>query len=233
MERVFRYVQRTLTAMCASLSIAAAVVGCQHSCDSGCDAGCKSGCGHCLYDYLHVDNCSDIPQGAIPLPIGTYTNQFFARQAAKAEGDDFVVYYNEWVDNQAILGPYGREHLGRIIARLSTVPFPVIVQPEPDHPILSELRHQNLVEALIVAGIPDAARRVVVGRGAAEGLFGEEAERVYSQLLTGGGGAGAAGFAGAGFAGAAGFAGGGTAGGVGISGGGFGAFGGGIGTGIR
>jgi hypothetical protein len=233
MERVFRSIQQVLFALCASLGVAAVVVGCQHSCSSGNCQGAGAN--------LHVDNCSDIPQGAIPLPIGTYTHALFDRQAVKAEADDFVVYYNEWVDNQAILGPYGREHLAQMIARLPSVPFPVIVQPEPERFMLNGLRQQNMIEALTLAGIPDAARRVFVGRGAAEGLFGEEAERIYPSLVNGSGGfggggagnAGAAGFAGAGFAGATGYAGGGIAGGAGLSGGGFGAFGGGNFSGIR
>jgi hypothetical protein len=232
MERVFRYIQRTLIALCACLSVAAAIVGCEHTSSSCGAAGCDASGGHRFYDYFHVDNCSDIPQGAIPLPIGTFTNQYFDRMAAKAESDDFVIYYNEWVDHQAVLGPYGRAHLDRIIARLPGVPFPVFVQPEPDQPALNGIRQQTIVEAVAAAGIPNAARRVLSGRGSAEGLYGEEAEKIYPQLVggagLGGGGAGAAGYAGAGFAGAAGFAGGGVAGGAGISGGGYGAFGGGI-----
>lgn len=223
MERVLRLTQRTLLYLCASLCIIAAVVGCQHCCD-GCSGWQKCWC-WCSCE----DRCADIPAGAIPQPVGTWTYELFNRQAGKAEADDFVIYYNEWLDNQSVLGPYGKDHLLRIISRLSSVPFPVMIQPEPDHPILTALRQRVVIEALQQAGYLDAAHRVVIGRGAAEGLFGEEAERLFPQMIQGGGGGGGtpvgiAGFGG-GFTGygAAGFAGGFG----GVSGGGFGAFGGG------
>src|SRR5205807_8204308 len=114
---------------------------------------------------------------------GSYTNELNNRQAEKAEADDFVVYYNEWVDGQATLGQYGTEHLSRMIARLPGVPFPVVLQPEPGFPRLTAVRRHSLSSALASAGINDAAVRVVVGRPEAEGLFGEEAERIYPQLI--------------------------------------------------
>jgi hypothetical protein len=225
MERLIRTIQGSLAAMCAGLGVAAAVVGCEHACQT---CGVNGGRGNC---QPVVDACADIPKGAIPRPIGTFTFEIFNRMQAKAEGDDFTIFYNEWVDNQAVLGPYGQEELQRIIVRLPAVPFPVIVQPEPDRPILNGLRQQAIINALMAAGIPNAIERVVIGRPAGEGLFGDEAERIYPQLISGGasgvpGGAGfggaipGAGFAGAGFAGSG-------IGGLGVAGGGYGAFGGG------
>lgn len=200
MERFFGRLQRMLMLSCVGLGVVVAVLGCHHACKSG---KCEN---------LHVDNCSDIPQGAIPKPVGTYTNELLNRQAAKGERDDFVFYYNEWLDGQAVLGPEGGEHLDKVILRLRTVPFAVIVQPEPDQPTLNAQRQKALIEALIDAGYPEAPQRVFVGRPPAEGLFGEEAERIYPQLVRG------AGFGGRGF---------GLLGGFGLSGfgGGFGNFG--------
>lgn len=218
MERGFRYAQWFLIRACLVLGVAAAVIGCHHAYKDDCHGhhGCH-GHGSCW----HVDNCADIPKGAIPQPPGTYANDWINRQAGKAEADDFVVYYNEWVDGQAVLSPFGGEHLDRIIARLPVVPFQVIIQPEPGYPILNGLRHKAMIEALTDAGIKDAALRVVVGRSSAEGLFGEEAERIYPQLLQGGFTGNAGGAAMLGF-------GGGLGGGLGF-GGGIGGFGGGIG----
>jgi hypothetical protein len=201
MEWFFRRLQRILTLTCVGLSVVAVVVGCHHACKSG---KCEN---------LHVDNCSDIPQGAIPKPIGTYSNELLNRQAAKGERDDFVFYYNEWVDDQAVLGPFGGWHLDHVIQRLRHVPFAVIVQPEPDKPTLNALRQKALIEALVEAGYTDAPQRVFIGRPPAEGLYGDEAERIYPQLARGG----LLGIGGVGFLGFGGFAG---------FGGGFGNFGG-------
>jgi hypothetical protein len=213
MERVFRFVQRALGRACVGLGVAAVVVGC-HSAARKAGGDCpppghKGGlhggflarlqnCG------LNIDNCSDIPQGSIPQPIGTFTNRYLNLQAAKGERDDFVLYYSDWMYEKAVLGPFGSERLGRIAARLPYTPFTVIVQPEPDQPAdLTNQRYQAVVAALTAAGIENAAQRVVIGPSPAEGLYGEEAPRIFQSLLQGGGGfgGGGLGFSGVGFGG--------------------------------
>lgn len=243
MERVFRLAQWVLVRACLVLGTGAAVVGCKSACSTG---ECVTHHGHHghLHSHpnAHLDNCSDIPQGAIPQPLGTFSNAILARQAEKGEADAYVIYSNEWLDGQAALGPYGRDHLVRMIARLPVVSYPIILQLETNYedpgPIdpkmveLTEQRRQALVKTLTEAGIPEAERRVLVGRPWGEGLFGEEAERIYPQLVRGGfagfGGGGFAGFGGGGFnmggfgGGFGGFAGGFGGGGLGFGGGGFG-----------
>lgn len=212
------------------LAATAASAGCCH------DKGCKTHCG--WFGFLHpkqkldacIDNCADIPSGAVPVPPGTYTNAWLNKQADKAEVDDFVLYYNDFKDGTAELGPFGRPHMAQIIARLPTVPYPVIIQPEDDlyKPLaelkaLNEMRRAAVVEILCKAQIPDAADRVVIGHPTAEGLFGDEGDRIYPQILSPQfGGFGALGGIGGG--GIGGF--GGLGGGFGGLGGGFGGFGG-------
>lgn len=228
MERGFRIAQWLLSRACGALIVAAAIVGCHHACtDEGCGHGGHS---HGGMANCHIDNCADIPKGAIPPPAGTYNKEWINRMAGSAEADDFVFYYNEWIDGQAVLGPFGGEHLDRIIVRLNEVPFQVVIQPEPNYPILTGLRHKALVDALTDAGIKDAARRVVVSKPAGEGLFGDEALRIYPRLVQGGfqgnyGGAYGGGISGYGLTG--------FGGGFGGFGGGFGGFGGGFGFGFR
>ena len=195
MERVFRQAQWVLVRGCVLLGVTAAVVGCRSVCSTG-NCGGTGGPGrHNSHPDARIDNCSDIPPGAIPQPIGTFTNNILNRQVEKGEADAFVIYYNEWLDGERTLGPYGRDHLRRIVARLPGVPFAVIMQPEPDKAVLNGRRHIALVEALTEAGIPEAEKRVLLGRPWGEGLFGEEGENIYPQLLRGGGG----GFGGGGF----------------------------------
>ncbi len=227
----------------------AATTGCLHKhkqtadeCCDDADGKCKA-CGkHKCHGKCRIDNCADIPCGAIPTHAGTYTNAYLNKQADKAELDDFVLYYNEFKDGEVLLGPFGRKHLAQMIARLPTVPFPVVIQPEPEHlqatntPYnpedkkidarqVDQMRRKVVVDLLCQAKIPNAEERVVVGIPTAEGLFGEEGERIYPQMIQnqnggfGQGGLGAFGLGGFGFGGLGGFGG---FGGGGFGGGGFG-----------
>jgi hypothetical protein len=230
----------------------AATTGCLHKhkqavsadeCGDDATGKCKA-CGkHGCHGKCRIDNCADIPCGAIPTHAGTYVNAYLNKQADKAELDDFVLYYNEFRDGEAQLGPFGRRHLAQIIARLSSVPFPVVIQPEPEHlqatntpnnpedkkvdaRQVDQMRRKVVIDLLCQAKIPNAEERVVVGIPTAEGLFGEEAERIYPQMMQNqlggfGGGYGAYGGLGSGY-------GGGFGGGF----GGFGGFGGGFGGGF-
>lgn len=141
----------------------------------------------CMMDgsnWVHIDNAADIPRGALPAPSGTYVNQIVNVQAMKAEADDFVVYKHEWYMGGTELGPYGRYHINLMVQRLATVPFPVMLQADADSAV-NEARRQMLIYYLSLAGMPDAEHRVVVGFPEAEGLYGEEAERIYPQMIQG------------------------------------------------
>jgi hypothetical protein len=210
----------------------AATVGCSHC--SVCDSSKQRLPGRLLNRLFPngcIDNCADIPPGAIPTHAGTYRNAYLNKMSDKAEVDDFVIRYNEFKDGTAVLGPHGREHLAQMIARLPMVPFPVIIQPEPewlqatatpaspeDKPVdaraLDESRRRVIVDLLCQAKIPDAEKRVVIGIPTAEGLFGEEGERIYPSMIQNqgggvgggiGGGFGGSGFGGGGFGGFGGF----------------------------
>ncbi len=221
MARGLRLARRLLVRGGLALGSAAAVAGCRGSCPTGdCSAGPFAG-GHGGIGSK-LDRCSDVPPGSLPEPLGTFSNELLCRQAAKGEADQFVIYYNEWLDYDTVLGPFGSDHFARIVARLPLVPLPVVLQPEPDKPELNTRRHAALVAALTQARIPDADKRVIVGTPWAEGLFGEESQRAYAPIPTGGGNGNANGFGG----GRNGFGGG-------FNGGGFGnGFGGGFGNGF-
>jgi hypothetical protein len=189
MPRVLDLLPRLLLQACLALGAASAVLGCHTACKDDQPPARKRG--HVSsHPNLHIDNCSDIPQGAIPLPVGTYTRDYRLKQALKAEADDFVIYYNEWTDGTAALHQYGADHLARIISRLPFTTCLVIVQPEPNlaDPSLNAQRYEAVIKALTAAGVGDAANRVALGKPTAEGLFGEEAEVIFPRLVGGGGG---------------------------------------------
>jgi hypothetical protein len=140
-----------------------------------------SGCTSCG-SWFGVDNCAVHPLGSMPSPVGTHARRIFDTQAAKAEADDFVIYRHEWANAGKELNGYGRYHLQQIAQRLPSVPFPVLIQIDKDQQ-LNEARRQVVVQFLVQAGITDAEVRVLVGFPEAEGLNGEEAERMYQQSI--------------------------------------------------
>jgi hypothetical protein len=129
-----------------------------------------------------LDHCPNIPPGAIPPPTGTHSRRLQDLQANKAEADDFVIYKHEWHMGGNQPGPYGRYHLHLIAQRLPTVPFPVMIQADTSG-ALNQERRALVVQFLMQAGIADAEQRVVIGFPEAEGLYGEEGERIYPQMV--------------------------------------------------
>jgi hypothetical protein len=133
-------------------------------------AGCECS-GHNVHG---VDKCADVPAGAIPQPIGTHVKEVNARQAAKAYKDEFVIYLYEWQLGTACFGPFGSRHIAGMAPRLSAASGPVVIEPEVDAGLNEERRH----------GVQNAQAFVVVGFAAAEGLYGDEAPRIYRQMIT-------------------------------------------------
>jgi hypothetical protein len=235
---------RSVLAWTAGLGLAAGS-GCasRSVVPDGCEPGPGHGrCGRHFGARLHnlcVDNCSDIPKGAIPAPAGAHTLNYLNRQSDKAEADDFAIYYNEWTEGTTEFGPFGTTHIEQIARRLPAVSFPVVIQPVPPDErdpegvaksrALNAARKAAVIDLLAKANVENAKDRVVVAYPTAEGLFGEEGERIYPQMIQGGG-LGGGGLGGGGLGGGGGFGGGGFGGG-GFGGGGFGGggFGGGFG----
>jgi hypothetical protein len=174
MNRFVQRLQKCLVLLALLLGATSAIVGC-HLCT-------KCGGKH-DWSHLHVDNCSDIEKGSIPLPAGSYQRAWNARQENKAEMDDFVIYTNEWsLDNDLELGPWGAAHLHRMIVRLPNSPFAIMLQPDPSTEVNAQ-RRAKIVADLEAVGIADAQARVVVQMPEAEGLFGDESEIKYFRML--------------------------------------------------
>src|SRR6202035_3359428 len=129
------------------------------------------------------------PDPIIPAPLGTSVRSWQQAQATVAAQDAFVIYLHEWYTAKE-LGPFGRFHLDRIAERLSSVPFQVIIQPDLHNAALNEARRTSVIAFLCGKGITDAPQRVIIGFPLAEGLFGDEAGRVYLPIVGGSAGGG-------------------------------------------
>jgi hypothetical protein len=145
---------------------------------SGCNC-CSSG-GH---SGNLVDKCPEIEKGALPQPHGSFVKAFQNVQKTKAEADDFVIYVNEWFMGELELGPFGQMHLKQIAHRLPEVPFPVTLQSSGNQNVDQE-RIRIVTQNLAAAGIENAHLRVCIGTPQALDLDGNEAPRMYRQLLT-------------------------------------------------
>ena len=152
--------------------IAATLLGVLPGCVNHCGK-CKTGCGKGLHGGLDP--------AVTPQPLGTFVRGWQEAQTTKAEASDFVFYLDEWYLGGPRLGPHGLAHLRQVIRRLPAVPFPVVLQPHVDEQ-LNEVRRTHIVEALLNNGITDADRRVVIDIPQAEGLPGDEAERIYYEM---------------------------------------------------
>jgi len=138
----------------------------------------KQGGGH----TLQRDFGKEIPPGAMPDAPGEHVRRFQATQVKNAEAIQYAVFLNEWYMGGTELGPYGEHHVQRMIRYLPTVPHPVLIQPAPDAAI-NEIRRNVIVGKLLNGGILDAETRVRIANPDAEGLFGDEAPRIYDQML--------------------------------------------------
>src|SRR5262249_36154280 len=132
----------------------------------------------------YVDNCAQIPRRAQPAPSGTYTNRWAFLQAQKAELDDFVIYQNMWFRGGTELGPMGRYYLDLISNRMARHPMPIVIETSRDDK-LDESRREVLITLLERRGLKDPTR-VIVAFPIAEGLLGEEAQRIAAIYLAGG-----------------------------------------------
>jgi hypothetical protein len=152
-----------------------------------------------LFRPLHfIDNCSTIPLGALPAPLGTYVNRFIHIQETKAEMDDFVIYKHMWYMGGKELGPYGKYVLDMIVHRLPSVPFPVVIETSKN-PALDEQRLQIIIDLLAQRGINDPSR-VIIAYPMAEGLrLGEAGAAGGGGAPGGGGGFGGGGGGGRGY----------------------------------
>src|SRR5262245_23584291 len=158
----------------------------------GC-AGCGGHGGHgrlglrgrlaCCGHACRIDNCATIPPGAQPAPIGTYVNRWIHLQETKAEMDDFVIYKHMWFRGGRELGPMGRYQLDLMTQRLAQVPFPVVIETSLNDEIDAD-RRDIIIALLKSRGFTDPTR-VIVAFPIAEGLYGDEADRIYQGYIRG------------------------------------------------
>jgi hypothetical protein len=152
--------------------------------------GCHTGHGFWGHGFWgHDCQClADIPPGAIAQPLGTFDCQWQVTQAQLAEADDFVIYQYEWTDGVQP-SPFGRDHLQAISERLQFASASVVIERSGDES-LDQVRRQVVVDFLASNGYESPDDLVVIGKAAAEGLYGFEAPLISRGFTTSSGGGG-------------------------------------------
>ena len=135
------------------------------------------------------------------VPLGSISRAHWHTQETNGEANDFVIHRNEFVDNSSELSPYGKDHILEISARMSSAPFPVLVQRSYNNadPELDRVRRQLVVRVLTDLGNQDADQRTVVSQPYTDGLNSTEGEQDYgrfrqSRVFANTGGSGGGGF---------------------------------------
>jgi hypothetical protein len=131
---------------------------------------------------MRGQSCNDVPQGSLPDPCGLSVHRFWGIQKRNAEALSYIVFTNEWYMGEQTLGPYGEHHVQQLARLLPTAPLDVIVQPSLDA-ALNESRRQFVVARLLQAGVLDAERRVRVEYADGDRIYGEEAPRIFNNML--------------------------------------------------
>ena len=143
---------------------------------------------------------------AVPdvMPLGSISRAHWHMMETNGEAADFVIHYNEFMHDSSELTPYGRDHIAEIAARMSSSPFPVIVQRSRNNadPEIDRARRDIVVRVLTDLGNPDADQRTVVSQPYSNGINSMEGEQDYGRFRQtrlnqgnrGGGGGGGFGF---------------------------------------
>lgn len=126
------------------------------------------------------------PSLAVPdvVPLGSISAAHWHTMEANGEASDFVLYRNEFLEGSPQLGPFGRDHIMEIAARMPTTPFPVLIERSENNtnPQLDEMRRNTVVQLLSQFGVHDAHQRTVVSQPYTDGV---SADRATEQIKSG------------------------------------------------
>jgi hypothetical protein len=114
------------------------------------------------------------------LPNGSFLRCWTSMQATRAAADEFVLYKCEWQLNGTLPTQSGFSHLERIARRIQSTSFCVVIQPD-NNVELNDERRAQVVHFLRSRGVADAVHRVTLAHPEAEGLTGDDAERIFMQ----------------------------------------------------
>ena len=143
---------------------------------------CKHACSACGWKLC---GCWFKKSNAVPetLPLGSTIRSFDQVMQTNAEAADFVIHRHDFETQTARLTPDGRDKLMEIASRMSSTPFPVVIERSENNsdPELDALRRDLIARILFDLGHGDAPQRTVVAPAYGPGYTGQRAEWTYYQ----------------------------------------------------
>lgn len=156
-------------------------------CATMCNRHCCSGTIHAICQ--HVKAVTRAP-AHVPPPNGTYTRQAFETQRQNALAEYFVLYREDFLNDEVELNETGLRHLDGIVRRMNQIGAPIKIEPTGKAE-LDELRRLKVTDSIVkLAGDPN---RVQSGTTRAEGLRSEDITVIGSRFYSAGTGFGSGG----------------------------------------
>ena len=146
--------------MCLTLALIGAMIGCRGN------QGIRG-----------VDNCADIPKGAIPVEAGTYVAQWQQAQVDQASLDRGVLYQADFIGKTDSLGPAAKMNLARMITEGTIQTVPLVIEPSNDSQ-LDMSRAASVAATLSASGWPVSPDQIQIAYPVALGLDGFRAQQV-------------------------------------------------------
>ena len=146
--------------------------------------GCQNGKG-----IKGVDNCAEIPCGAIPAGPGAHVSQWQQAQVGKAALDRGVFYQADFISRTDTLSPAAKKNLARMIQNGTVGAVPLFIEAS-EEPQLDAARARAVASVLSASGIPTSPDQIQIAYPTALGLDGFRAQQVAGASTGGAGGRG-------------------------------------------
>ena len=123
------------------------------------------------------------PEEFRPAPLGASVYAHGRAMVANGEAAHMVLHKFDFVDGSDQLKPRGLDELGKIAYRLTSNPYPLVIERTPNDPALAEARRVAVLSALATGPYPIDPARVVVAVPSAKGLSGINAQIIGANAM--------------------------------------------------
>lgn len=151
-------------------------------------AATSVGC-RCSDGIFGVDQCADVPCGAIPNKPGSHLCEWQHAQVANASIDRGMFYQADFVGRSNRLGPSAMRRVGTLVQQGSIGTVALYVEPSDDSQ-RDMARVVSLASAVSSAGVPITLDQIQIAYSPAIGLEGFRAQQVARAASRGGQGGG-------------------------------------------
>lgn len=123
------------------------------------------------------------PEDFVPRPLGASVYDHGRTMVANGEAARLVLFDYDFYPGTNQLKPRGLDQLARHAARLAEGPYPLLIEPTPNHPGLAEIRREAVLVAAARGSFPIARERVLIGRSSSTGLSGIDAQIIGANAM--------------------------------------------------